>query len=69
MKYKVGQKLIWLVRDFDGSFDIPCVVSAIFEDHCIAYTDDDRHLWIDTDTEEDFIDYEVYKKMKQHDRM
>ena len=44
--FKLNQKVLWHTEDFDGTVD---------EDHCIATTEDGINLWVDEDTEEEFI--------------
>jgi hypothetical protein len=53
MKYEIGQKLIWVVDEFDGSFQREAVLVKVEEDHAIAECDG-MSLWIDEDTEEQF---------------
>ena len=36
--YKLGQKLLWIVRDFDTTADISAVVTEVYSDHIIAKT-------------------------------
>lgn len=52
--YEVGQKLMWVVNDFDCHKKIACKVTEVHEDYAIATTEDGTTLWIDEDTEEDF---------------
>jgi hypothetical protein len=49
-KYHIGQKLIWHYEEFDGSGDVPCIVTEVHDDHAIAESDG-MHLWIDDDME------------------
>ena len=40
---------------FDGTVDQSAVITEVHEDHCIATTEDGINLWVDEDTEEEFI--------------
>lgn len=53
MNYKVGEKLMWVVNDFDGHSENICVVFEVHNDYAIAKCDG-MSLWIDKDTEKDF---------------
>lgn len=54
MDFKVGDKLIWSVRDFDGHSDEECVVTEVYEDYAVACTPYHVRLYIDKDTIVDF---------------
>lgn len=53
--FELNQKVLWHTDDFDGSVDQIAVITEVQEDHCIATTEDGSNLWIDEDTEEEFI--------------
>lgn len=53
--FKLNQKVLWHTEDFDGSVDQTAVITEVQEDYCIATTEDGSNLWIDEDTEEEFI--------------
>lgn len=56
-KLQVGDKLVWMIDDFDGSSETHCTVTEVHDDHAIAYEDnssDSMSLWIDEYTQEDF---------------
>lgn len=55
-KFKVGQKLLWVVDDFDGSARIPAVVTEVHADHVLALSEDGMTLWINGFNEEQFIE-------------
>ena len=57
-KFKVGQKLTWRVKEFDGVSETKVVVTEVFSDHVIAKSEDDMTLWIDEDNECDFYNRE-----------
>ena len=44
--YEIGDKLEFYGEEFDGKFCIPCVVTEVHDDHCIA-KGDGMTLWID----------------------
>lgn len=56
-KFKLGQKVVWVCKDFDGISSTDATITEIHKDHCIAKTEDNITLWIDDDTE-----YMFYKK-------
>ena len=47
--------ILWHTEDFDGTVDQSAVITEVHEDHCIATTEDGINLWVDEDTEEEFI--------------
>ena len=53
--FKLNQKVLWHTEDFDGTVDQSAVITEVHEDHCIATTEDGINLWVDEDTEEEFI--------------
>lgn len=53
--FKLNQKVLWHTEDFDGTVDQMAVITEIHDDYCIATTADGANLWIDEDTEEEFI--------------
>ena len=53
--YKLYQKVIWCVEDFDGTTTESAFITEVYPDHCIATTEDGMNLWIDEDTDEEFI--------------
>lgn len=53
--FKLNQKVLWHTEDFDGTVDQTAVITEVQEDYCIATTADGANLWIDEDTEEEFI--------------
>ena len=54
MDFKIGEKLIWSVREFDGHSDEECTVTEVHEDYAVARTEYNAKLWIDKDTIKDF---------------
>lgn len=50
-QYKLHDKLLWTVDEFDGHSETICSIVEIAGDHAIAFTDDELTLWIDDDTE------------------
>lgn len=50
-KFKLGQNVVWVCTDFDGSSSTDATITEVYEDHCIAETEDNITLWIDADTE------------------
>lgn len=53
--FKLNQKVLWHTEDFDGTVDQTAIITEVHEAHCIATTEDGINLWIDEDTEEEFI--------------
>lgn len=53
MNYRVGEKLMWVVDDFDGYSESPCIIAEVHDDYAIAKCDG-MSLLIDKDTEESF---------------
>ena len=53
--FKLNQKVLCHTEDFDGTVDQSAVITEVHEDHCIATTEDGINLWVDEDTEEEFI--------------
>ena len=52
--FEIGEKLHFIVDEFDGHCVIPCEVTEKHEDHYIAkelYVENPETLWIDEDTE------------------
>lgn len=58
-KFKLGQKVLWKSKEFDGETSFNATITEVYEDHCIAKTEDNITLWIDADTE-----YMFYRKWK-----
>lgn len=56
-KYEVGQKIVWKIEEPYGYSDrFDAIITEIYDDHCIAKTNDgDMTLWIDDETEYMFI--------------
>lgn len=50
-KFKLGQKVVWVCKDFDGISSTDATITEVYEDHYIAKTEDNITLWIDEDTE------------------
>lgn len=70
---KIGDKLLFIVDEFDGILvrKHPCEVVSVENDHAIALEDDGSNLWIDNDTlhlfERDTNKADVdYKKLMQN---
>lgn len=53
---KLGDRLNWIMRDFDmvRPEKVSCSVIGTFEDYAIAESYDGMRLWIDNDTIEQF---------------
>ena len=63
--FKLNQKVLWHTEDFDGTVDQSAVITEVHEDHCIATTEDSINLWVDEDTEEEFII--IDEEVQHHD--
>ena len=54
-EFQIKSEVLWHTEDFDGTVDQSAVITEVHEDHCIATTEDGINLWVDEDTEEEFI--------------
>ena len=57
-KYPVGQTLLYSTHDFDGNTACLVNVTEVHEDHVIASDGYGMNLWIDSDTEYQFLEVE-----------
>lgn len=62
-QFKLNQKVIWIVNDFDGRSVTNATITEVHQNHCIAKTDDDMNLWIDSDNEMEFFDYSILQSI------
>ena len=46
-KWKLGDKVEYIWKDFDGSGSIEGVITKVEEDHLIMTTNDNMNLWVD----------------------
>lgn len=46
--FQIGQKLLWIIDEFDGKSEVECIVTKVYDDHYIARSiDDDMDIWIE----------------------
>lgn len=62
-QFKVNQVVLWIVNDFDGRTVTKAIITEVYKDHCIAKTEDNMTLWIDSDNEMEFFDSELQDKI------
>lgn len=61
--FTINQKLLWIVNDFDGRTVTQATIIEVHSDHCIALTDNDMRLWIDSDNEMEFFDLQLQESI------
>lgn len=60
-KFEVGERVLWITKDFEGRHCTKAIISEVHTDHVLARTaengnnSDDLTLWIDKDNEMDFF--------------
>lgn len=57
--FAVNQEVIWIVNDFEGKHVTRAIITEVNADYCIAKTENNITLWIDTDNEMEFFDLEL----------
>lgn len=60
-KFYIGQEILWHCKDYESDIYVKAVITEEDTDHCLAVSKDnnsamdDLTLWIDEDTEMDFL--------------
>ena len=60
-KFDIGQEILWHGKDYESDIYVKAVITEVDTDHCLAVSKDnnsamdDLILWIDEDTEMDFL--------------
>ena len=53
-KFQVGQKVVWHCADYESNTYIKATIVEAHDDYAVALSEDNTHLWIDKDNENDF---------------
>lgn len=60
-KFYIGQEVLWHCKDYESDIYVKAAITEVDTDHCLAVSKDnnsamdDLTLWIDEDTEMDFL--------------
>ena len=57
--FTLGQRVMWIVNDFDGRTVTYATITSVESSNCIATTEDGMSLWIDEDNEMEFFDVDM----------
>jgi hypothetical protein len=62
-QFKINQSVLWIVNDFDGRMVTNAKITEVHDNHCIAKSDDNMTLWIDSDNEMEFFETDIMEKV------